>query len=213
MGTPNSRYWFAWILAGSLLALGMLLASCATPTVEPTKPAKPPVHRSPPPCSNNHPIRNAHPAQRIPDCAPDASRGYPGAIGWSALPVEARVLALIGSDSISPFPGRSDALVLVIYHPRLDAPVCFPSRPICSATSPATPCSASHSLGGWRLPHAGGYARVQSWPPPDDYALVHLDDFVYFIDDLGGLEVTIAEELPEYAATSRREPACSTATR
>jgi len=31
---------------------------------------------------------------------------------------------------------------------------------------------------------------------PDDYAVAHLDDFVYFVDDVGGLEVTVVEKMP-----------------
>lgn len=200
MGTPNSRYWFAWILAGSLLALGMLLASCVTPTVEPTKPAKtasPSV--TPTPAQTTTPIpamrtlRSVYPTARLTPVV-----AIPAPLDGVQLPVEARVLALIGSDSISPFPGRSDALVLVIYHPRLGRASLLSVPPDLLGYIPGYTMqriNTAWAVGGFRM--LADTLEYNLGLRPDDYALVHLDDFVYFIDDLGGLEVTIAEELPE----------------
>jgi LCP family protein required for cell wall assembly len=55
--------------------------------------------------------------------------------------------------------------------------------------------NTAYAVGGFRM--LADSLEYNLGIRPDDYVFVHLDDFVYFIDDLGGLEVTISEPLPK----------------
>lgn len=117
------------------------------------------------------------------------------------LPTEVKTLLLIGTDSLTPFPGRSDAIALIFYHPRLGRASFLSIPPDIFLGIPGYTMqrlNVANAVGGFEM--LADTLEYNFGVRPDDYALVHLDDFVYFIDDLGGLELTVAERLPGICA-------------
>lgn len=201
MGRKKPINWMALPLAGGLLAVGMLLAACARAapeaTATPDATVSPSLTAVPLPSATPVPLirtpRSVYPTARLTPVTP-----VPPPLEGVQLPVEARVLALVGGDSLSPYPGRSDALVLVFYHPRLGRASLLSIPPDLFGYIPGYTMqriNTAWAVGGFDL--LADTLEYNLGVRPDDYVFVHLDDFVYFIDDLGGLELTIAEELPE----------------
>ncbi len=109
---------------------------------------------------------------------------------------EIRVLVLLGVDRPSPFRGRTDAIMLVFYNP---------------ATARASVISLPPDLFVYipgltmqRLQIAYAYGGIESLLTtleynlgirPDQYAVVSMDAFTYLVDNLGGLDVTVSEDL------------------
>lgn len=105
---------------------------------------------------------------------------------------------LVGLDYASPFAGRSDALALVFYHPRLGRASVLSLPPDLFVYIPGYTMqrlNTAYAVGGVRM--LADTLEYNFGVRPDDYAIVRLEAFVYFIDDLGGLEVTVAEKMPE----------------
>ncbi len=203
MGRPRSHYWFTAVIGGSLLAFGLLLAACAeaspapTTSAAPTASLAPSLSATPQPTATPVPVmrtqRSLYPTPRLTPVV-----ALPPPLDGVQLPVEARVLALIGTDTSSPFAGRSDAIILVIYHPRLGRASLLSTPPDLFGYIPGYTMqriNTAWAVGGFRA--MADTLEYNFGLRPDDYVLVHLDDFVYFIDDLGGLELTVTEELPE----------------
>jgi LCP family protein required for cell wall assembly len=200
MSRSKPSYWIAASLAGGLLAVGMLLAACAEaapePTAAPSATVSPSLTSTPLPSATPIPVirtqRSVYPTARLTPVTP-----VPPPLDGVQLPVEARVLALVGGDSLSPFPGRSDALILIFYHPRLGRASLLSIPPDLFGYIPGYTMqriNTAWAVGGFPL--LADTLEYNLGVRPDDYVFVHLDDFVYFIDDLGGLELTITEELP-----------------
>lgn len=200
MGKSGSHYWIILSVTASILLFGvLLLAACAAPTPAPTVPlptASPTTSPTPQPTSTPIPLirtqRSLYPTPRLTPVI-----AIPAPLEGVELPVEARVMALIGVDKSSPFPGRSDALVLAIYHPRLGRVSLLSVPPDLFGYVPGYTMQRINTawpVGGFRM--LADTLEYNLGVRPDDYVLVHLDDFVYFIDDLGGLEVTVSEPLP-----------------
>ncbi|HMN13002.1 MAG TPA: LCP family protein [Bellilinea sp.] len=113
------------------------------------------------------------------------------------VPASVRTLLLLGTDSLSPFPGRTDAVMLVLYNP-----------PNPRASFLSVPPDTVMFIPGWttqRINTAyalGGNVTVRDaiqynlGVPVDDVLLIHLNDFVYFVDDLPGVMVQVEEEMP-----------------
>jgi LCP family protein required for cell wall assembly len=110
-----------------------------------------------------------------------------------------RVLVIAGVDHTRPYIGRTDALALVIYHPRL-----------ARASLVSIPPDLIGYIPGYTMQRmntayaVGGARRLQSALEynfglrPTTYAILNLDDFQSLIDDLGGINVTILEELSSF---------------
>ncbi|MFZ3079051.1 MAG: LCP family protein, partial [Bellilinea sp.] len=113
------------------------------------------------------------------------------------LPSDVKTLLLIGTDSLTPFPGRSDAIVLVFYYPRLGRVSFLSIPPDTFLNIPGYTMqrlNVAYAVGGFNM--LADALEYNFGVRPDDYALFHLDDFVYFIDDIGGLELTVVERMP-----------------
>jgi len=116
-----------------------------------------------------------------------------------AIPEEVRVLAIAGIDRVQPYTGRTDALALVIYHPRL-----------ARASLISIPPDLFGYLPGYTMQRmnvafaVGGPSQLITTLEynfglrPDSYAVFNLDDFSNFIDDLGGINVTVLEDVRQY---------------
>lgn len=201
MGYPKPDKRITLYVTGAILALGvLLLAACASPQPQPTLSApSATISLTPIPTPSATPLplirtpRSVYPTPRL---TPVIT--IPPALEGVELPAEARVLALIGSDSTSPFSGRTDAVLLAIYHPRLGRVSLLSVPPDLFGYIPGYTMqrlNTAYAVGGFRM--LADSLEYNLGVRPDNYALIHLDDFVYFIDDLGGLEVTVSEPLPE----------------
>lgn len=189
----------AW---SSILALlifaGLILAACAPPAPPPSTPAATVtpsatgslLHTATPTAMRT--MRSAYPTAQMTPIRPTQPP-----LAGIRQPEEVRSLLLIGSDSISPFPGRSDAIVLAFYHPRLGR-VSFLSIPpdtfLYIPGYTMQRLNTAYAVGGFDM--VADALEYNFGVRPDDYAVAQLDDFVYFIDDIGGLEVTVVERMP-----------------
>lgn len=114
------------------------------------------------------------------------------------LPVEVRTLALVGLDYATPYAGRGDAVALVFYQPRLGRASVLSLPPDLFVYIPGYTMqrlNTAYAVGGVRM--LADTLEYNFGVRPDDFVIVRLEAFVYFIDDLGGLEVTVAEKMPE----------------
>jgi len=121
----------------------------------------------------------------------------PPLIGVS-LPLDVRTLVLLGTDSLSPFTGRTDAVVLVFYYPRLGRASLLSIPPDLFVYIPGYTMqrfNVAYAVGGINL--LTDTLEYNFGIRPDDYVVVRLESFVYFVDDLGGLETTIVQRMPE----------------
>lgn len=189
----------AWssILALLILA-GLILAACAPPvppsatpaaTVTPSATSSLP-HTATPTAMRT--MRSVYPTAQMTPIRPT----QPPLVGIQQ-PEEVRSLLLIGSDSISPFPGRSDAIVLAFYHPRLGRASFLSIPPDTFLYIPGYTMqrlNTAYAVGGFDM--VADTLEYNFGVRPDNYAVAQLDDFVYFIDDIGGLEVTVVERMP-----------------
>lgn len=180
-----------------LVVTGLVLAACAPPTPQPT--AVPTV--TPSATARQSPtvtptvmrtMRSIYPTAQFTPIRPTQVP-----LAGIRQPEEVRSVLLIGTDSLSPFPGRSDALMLAFYHPRLGRASFLSIPPDTFLTIPGYTMqrlNTAYAVGGFDM--AADALEYNFGVRPDDYVLVHLDDFVYFVDDIGGLEVTVVEKMP-----------------
>lgn len=200
MQPPSGRQNKSWGALLALLILAVLvLVSCGQPTPTPSLTAAPTVTPSAtafqsPTASPTvmRTLRSAYPTARMTPLRPT----QPPLTGIQQ-PEEVRSLLLIGTDSISPFPGRSDLIMLAFYHPRLGRASFLSIPPDTFLNIPGYTMqrlNTAYAVGGVDM--VSDALEYNFGVRPDDYAVVHLDDFVYFIDDVGGLEVTVVEKMP-----------------
>lgn len=196
MAVNNRPAWIAIILL--FVFGGMILPACTAPTPLPTLPP-----------ATITPSATASPPQTLTPTALRTMRSqYPTAQMTSILPVpdpltgiqqpeEVQSLLLVGTDSLSPFPGRSDAIMLVFYNRRLGRASFLSIPPDLFLYIPGYTTQrlyTAYAAGG--IDMLATALEYNFGVRPDDYAIVHLDDFVYFVDDIGGLEVTVVEKMP-----------------
>src|SRR5574340_855405 len=120
MPPSSGHHKFNWVLAFALLVLaGLVLVSCVQPTPTPT--AVPTV--TPSATAFQSPTASPTAMRTLRSVYPTAQmtplRPTQPPLAGIRQPEEVRTLLLIGTDSISPFPGRSDLIMLAFYHPRL----------------------------------------------------------------------------------------------
>jgi polyisoprenyl-teichoic acid--peptidoglycan teichoic acid transferase len=115
------------------------------------------------------------------------------------IPEEVRILAIAGLDRDQPYTGRTDALALVIYHPRLARASLVSIPPDLFGYIPG------YTMQRMNIAYAVGGARALSDTldynfglRPDAYAVLNLDEFSRFIDDLGGINVHVLENVRQY---------------
>lgn len=182
----------------SLLLASLLLTACAAPTPPPAT-TIPSITPSPTQSLTPTITPVAFTTARLvyPTLALTPIRATQPPLAGVKLPSEVKTLVLIGTDSQSPFPGRSDLIMLVFYLPRLGRAAFLSIPPDLFATIPGYTVqrlNVAYAVGGFGM--LADAIEYNFGVRPDDYVLVHLDDFVYFIDDLGGLEVTVVERMP-----------------
>jgi len=187
---------FVFILAS------LLLASCAAPTALPVTPqptVTPSATLSLTSTVTPVAVRTARSVYPTLQLTPIRATQPP--LTGIDLPTEIKTLVILGTDSQSPFPGRSDLILLVFYHPRLGKAAFLSIPPDIFLTIPGYTMqrlNVANAVGGFGM--LADALEYNFGVRPDDYALAHLDDFVYFIDDLGGLEITVVEKMPSICA-------------
>lgn len=115
------------------------------------------------------------------------------------IPEEARVLAIAGVDQGYPFAGRTDAIALVIYHPRLARASLISIPPDFFGYIPGYTMqrlNTAYAVGGsYQLSSSLEYNFGLK---PDTYAVFNLDVFSRLIDDLGGINVTVLDNVSPF---------------
>lgn len=191
-----------WGITTAFLVMSALFSACQNnaPIHNTITPKSPSVTFSPAPSNTStpsatpllRPTRVDYPTPQIvstlPVLAPNNSVEVPATV---------RTMLLLGADSLSPFPGRTDAVMLVLYNP-----------PNPRASFLSIPPDTFMFIPGWttqRINTAyalGGNVTVRDaiqynlGVPVDDVLFIHLDDFVYLIDDLPGIMVPVEEAMP-----------------
>ena len=113
------------------------------------------------------------------------------------FPEEARAVILAGLDRPDPYPGRSDALLLLIYHPRLSKAALISIPPDLFGYLPGQTMQRLYSaypLGGARLLQQT--IEYNLGIRPNAWLVIHNDDFSLLVDELGGLTVPVLEDIP-----------------
>ena len=112
-------------------------------------------------------------------------------------PSDVKTIILLGTDSISPFTGRTDAIMLVFYSPRLGKASLLSIPPDLFVYLPGYTMqrlNSAYAIGGISL--VSDALQYNLGVRPEDYVVVSLESFVYLIDDLGGIQVTVTEKVP-----------------
>lgn len=124
--------------------------------------------------------------------------GIPNPMTQLKLPDEVKTLLILGTGSDAPFVDTTDAVLLVFYHPRFakaslvtiprDLMVYIPGFTV-------QRISTAYALGGIRLVQET--LRYNFGIQTDHFIVAHGNNFVYLVDDLGGLEIDQLQAQPE----------------
>lgn len=115
------------------------------------------------------------------------------------IPEEVQVLAIAGMDRERPYSGRTDAMALVIYHPRLARASLVSIPPDLFGYIPGYTMqrmNIAYAVGGARMMNSA--IEYNFGLRPDSYAVFNLDEFRQLIDDLNGINVTVLENIQPY---------------
>ncbi len=216
---PSARVITRRCLAVCLAAGSLLLAvSCAwlslpqaapTPSVSPPPPPTASATVQPSPVLSptfglnpNLPVWQDYPAPRQTPVLPIPPPEAPLELGD-----EVRVLALMGTDQDAPFVGRTDAMLLILYHPRFGraSVVALPADLMGYLPGHTMQrIQTAYGLGGLDLLRQT--LRYNFGLPVDDFALVNADLFSDYVDEEGGLEITVLRDYPESCGGIRAGP-------
>jgi polyisoprenyl-teichoic acid--peptidoglycan teichoic acid transferase len=199
------------VLTLVLVVMLRVLAGCGSPTpapVTPTGPApSPSITASPSPSATVSPTSTPRPAARgtpgiWENFAPPVMTPVtpiPPPLTGLVVPDEVRVLVVAGVDRDGPFSGRTDALALVIYHPRLSRASLVSIPPELFGYIPGYTMQrmyTAYAIGGSRT--MTDAIEYNFGLRPDSYAVFNLDDFTQLIDDLGGINVSVLENVRQF---------------
>lgn len=182
-----------------LMLFLLVLAACqtatpATPTIPAWTPTRPNLTPSPEP--------------RIFTPTPTEPRSYPtprltpvtaipAPLEGIHQPPEVKVLLLLGSDLPAPFVGRTDAVMLVFFHPRLGKASLLSLPPDLILYLPGYTMqrlNIAYAVGGIR--QVNDALAYNLGVRADHWLLAGLDDIVRLVDDLGGLDLNIVQNYP-----------------
>jgi polyisoprenyl-teichoic acid--peptidoglycan teichoic acid transferase len=195
----TAAVWLTATLLLSACSLGLSPRASATPTRSPTitqtasvVPSVTQTATTTPIPPGSLPVWSTFQAPQYTPATP-----IPPPFGRIALPDEMRVLLLAGLDENHPFTGRSDAILLVLYHPRLAKASVVSVPPDLFGYLPGYTMqrlSSAYPVGGARL--LSQAIEYNLGIRPDDWLIVNQDDFAILVDELGGLSVPIMEAFP-----------------
>ncbi|HMD88999.1 MAG TPA: LCP family protein [Anaerolineaceae bacterium] len=192
-----------WLVTVSCL----LLAACsnfpltapgptpATPSPTPTQ--TPTFTQTPilltPTYDPNLPVWQNFPAPRFTPVTP-----IPRPLTGLNIPDEVQVGVLLGNDVDSPFIGRMDAIVLVFYHTRFGRASLLSLPPDLFVYIPGYSMQRlqiSYALGGIR--QLDNTLEYNLGVKPQQWAMINTNDFVKFVDEMGGLNVPVLTGYPD----------------
>ncbi len=200
--------WFAFLLP--LCGFAMLAAcdlSLPQPTRTPGLTRTPTATYSPVPSdtlsptltftsipTSSLPIWESYPSPQYTPITP-----IPPPLTGLVIPEEVRVLALAGVDRTIPYTGRTDSMALIVYHPRLARASLISIPPDLFGYIPGYTMQrvyTAYAVGGPRLMDSA--IEYNLGIRPDTYTVFFLDNFDQLIDDLGGINVTVLENVRDY---------------
>ncbi|PKN87753.1 MAG: hypothetical protein CVU46_03450 [Chloroflexi bacterium HGW-Chloroflexi-8] len=115
------------------------------------------------------------------------------------IPEETRLLVLLGADQPSPFVSRTDAVMLAFYNPRL-AKVSLVSLPpemfVFIPGYTMQRLNIAFAVGGFSM--LADTIEYNIGVRPDEFAVIHVDDFAWFVEDLQGLDVDVFRDYYNY---------------
>jgi LCP family protein required for cell wall assembly len=195
----------AWWL---ILWVGILLTGCLSPTLTPTPEASstpsptPSLTATPTLTPTLTPTRtrtltatydSAQPWGNYAAPRQTAVAPIPPPLSGVNRPSEVQAIVLMGTDRNAPFVSRTDAIQIILYHPRLARASLISLPPDLMVYIPGYTMQrlqVAYAIGGWH-----GLADTIQYNfgiRPNHYVFVHVDEFVQFIDKyLKGLDVTI----------------------
>ncbi len=115
------------------------------------------------------------------------------------IPEEVRVLVVAGVDRPYPYTGKTDAIALVVYHPRLARASLISIPPDLFGYIPGYTMQrmfTAYSVGGPRLLEDA--LEYNFGIKPNAYAVFNLDSFSQLVDDLGGINVTVLDNVRQF---------------
>lgn len=116
----------------------------------------------------------------------------PAPVTGLTIPDEVRLIVLLGSDNDAPFVSRTNAVMLAFYHPRL-AKVALVSLPpemfVYIPGYTMQRIGVAYAVGGFEM--LADTIEYNIGMRPDEYVMVHQDDFSWFVDELKGLDVDV----------------------
>lgn len=108
------------------------------------------------------------------------------------IPPETRLLVLLGSDNPSPFISRTNAVMLAFYNPRLAKVALLSLPPEMFVYIPGFTMqrlNTAYAVGGF--PMLADTIEYNIGIRPNEYAVVHVYDFAWFVEELNGLDVDV----------------------
>ncbi len=190
-------------LPGLVLLAALMLAACSpvvtSPSLQPTPSATSSSTPSPLPPSatptpaGTLPVWGSFAAPRETPVTP-----IPPPLEGIQLPDEVQVLLLLGADRIQPFVGRTDSMQLIFYHPRLGNASVLSIPPDLMVYIPGYTMQRLNIAYSLKDIRSVSQAIAYNFGLlPDDWALVNMDTFVDYVDEMGGIELTLLETLPD----------------
>ncbi len=131
--------------------------------------------------------RVEYPTPKIPPAT-----AIPAAVKGLKIPDEVRLIVLLGSDHEAPFISRTNAIMLAFYHPRLAKVALLSIPPEMFVYIPGYTMqriNVAFAIGGFEM--LSDTLEYNFGVVPDEYVLVHQDDFSWFVDELKGLDVDV----------------------
>lgn len=193
----------------AIFALVLAIAACAGPstpaptpqsTPSPSPSTSPSQTPSATPSATSTPLAGKRgiwehfPAPQLTPATP-----IPPPLSGLSIPDEVRVLVIAGVDRPLPYSGRTDALALVIYHPRLARASLVSLPPDLFGYIPGYTMQrlyTAYSVGGQRM--LADTIEYNLGVRPDEYAVFNLNSFSQLIDDLGGINITVLDNIVKY---------------
>lgn len=194
---PQTRIWFLflWLVLFLILIAGCSLAATPpAPTASalypsPSQTASPYMPQLNPSSATASPEKSplSFATARIAPITP-----IPEAVTNLHIPADLRVLVLLGSNKPSPYVSHTDAIMLAFYNPRLAKVALLSLPPELFVYIPGYTMqrlNIAYAVGGFDM--LADTIQYNFGIRPDEYALIHFDDFVWFIEELDGLDVDV----------------------